>query len=593
MLRKISFFSLAFLCAHQITAETGLILNEKEINGSIPVWNPPRNRSPLVRSAMSIDLRRNAAGKSLFPEPGDQGQMGACTAFATAYHLKSYMETLEQGWEPKGANRIFSPAFVYNQINGGRDQGSSIYEALELLRTKGCATLQLSPYRVGDYLTQPSQSALREAAKFRINSFSALTSLDAIKSALQEGHPVVAAIVTDPVFMSGQFDVYGTGKFQRQYGGSCSSQMHGRHAVVFVGYDDKRRALLLLNSWGTTWGDRGYGWMSYDLMNTVAHHNNCRNFLELAYMAINEKNKINGSKYEAEIRGNYLYLGLSPDGKPLWSWKLSLTGALDNIASVQWTIDPSLQRDAQGDKYTTAGTANEPGKKKARADIVFTDGKTLTKEYTMSFQASDRRSLSIKMQDEYIGRYQGKRNYRWNVSIDGALQDVNDLARVTYHLQGFAQNDVPVQNSAEAFAYRYNAFSPFLLKATLEFNDGSTLVIQKQMKTTAKTDDTLRVKNKAFFTGNYSNEGYPLFNWTVFVTGPAGKIDLIREIRYHLHPTFQNNLIVLTPENSSAQRGFPYSATGWGTFEISAEVYYTDGSSETLKHNLVFPALRR
>ena len=175
--------------------------------------------------------------------------------------------------------------------------------------------------------------------------------------------------------------------------------------------------------------------------------------------------------------------------------------------------------------------------------------------------------------------------------LDGV--NLNDLARVTYHLQGFAQNDVPVQNSAEAFAYRYNAFSPFLLKATLEFNDGSTLVIQKQMKTTAKTDDTLRVKNKAFFTGNYSNEGYPLFNWTVFVTGPAGKIDLIREIRYHLHPTFQNNLIVLTPENSSAQRGFPYSATGWGTFEISAEVYYTDGSSETLKHNLVFPALRR
>jgi C1A family cysteine protease len=48
------------------------------------------------------------------------------------------------------------------------------------------------------------------------------------------------------------------------------------HAIVAVGYDDKKKikntntnkvttgALLIRNSWGTSWGEKGYGWMPYD-----------------------------------------------------------------------------------------------------------------------------------------------------------------------------------------------------------------------------------------------------------------------------------------------------------------------------------------
>lgn len=44
----------------------------------------------------------------------------------------------------------------------------------------------------------------------------------------------------------------------------------GGHAIVCVGYDDGMRigdcsgAFLIRNSWGSSWGDGGYGYLPYD-----------------------------------------------------------------------------------------------------------------------------------------------------------------------------------------------------------------------------------------------------------------------------------------------------------------------------------------
>ena len=37
-------------------------------------------------------------------------------------------------------------------------------------------------------------------------------------------------------------------------------QISGGHAVVVVGYDDKLKRIKFVNSWGTGWGDHGFGY---------------------------------------------------------------------------------------------------------------------------------------------------------------------------------------------------------------------------------------------------------------------------------------------------------------------------------------------
>jgi hypothetical protein len=55
--------------------------------------------------------------------------------------------------------------------------------------------------------------------------------------------------------------------FNEIYYGNSGNET-GNHAMVIVGYDDSRRAYKVLNSWGTTWGTDGYGWINYNTLKT-------------------------------------------------------------------------------------------------------------------------------------------------------------------------------------------------------------------------------------------------------------------------------------------------------------------------------------
>ena len=52
-------------------------------------------------------------------------------------------------------------------------------------------------------------------------------------------------------------------------------QQLGGHAVMAVGYDEEKEMLLVRNSWGKEWGDKGHFWMPYDYIRKTK---NCADF---------------------------------------------------------------------------------------------------------------------------------------------------------------------------------------------------------------------------------------------------------------------------------------------------------------------------
>ncbi len=204
------------------------------------------------------------------PPPGNQGQQGSCVAWTVAYALRSYQAQTHERSSLVVApgvidsTRVFSPAFVYNQINNGRNAGTYFGDALNLLQEMGAAPLANMPYNEADFVSQPDSETIAAAARYRLLSWKRVNYKDVIeiKSQLNAGYPVMIGARVDDGFMKA-----GKGFVWKEVVGAQS----GGHAMLVVGYDNDRHAFRAINSWGADWGDGGYYWFDYDFFPTVVH----------------------------------------------------------------------------------------------------------------------------------------------------------------------------------------------------------------------------------------------------------------------------------------------------------------------------------
>ncbi len=239
------------------------------------------NASEIQSVPSSFDISTNTATAKHFPQIGNQGEMGSCTAWATTYYQFTY--EVNKGVTTTPSN-TYSPTWTYNFINGGKNSSTYLSDAYDVLNKQGAMTLADLPYyeALGNYnFNWPTNvQKMLDALQYRASSnvISVLESsndLQGIKTKIASGK--VAVVHTFAYDWKTATNSDGEEFIVR--GGN----KNGGHFVTVVGYDDNIQvtvngttltgAFKIANSWGTSMHNNGYIWVSYDTLRSSTAYN--------------------------------------------------------------------------------------------------------------------------------------------------------------------------------------------------------------------------------------------------------------------------------------------------------------------------------
>ena len=95
-----------------------------------------------------------------------------------------------------------------------------------------------------------------------------------MKTALANGTPVIIGFDVYDSFEGAWGDIpHGqAGSGMMPYPNTSTEELLGGHAVCIVGYDDNLNGgrFIVRNSWGTSWGDNGYFYMPYQVIQNTS-----------------------------------------------------------------------------------------------------------------------------------------------------------------------------------------------------------------------------------------------------------------------------------------------------------------------------------
>jgi len=231
--------------------------------GKIP---NPINRSYLKNRAVAPD--KDSEASALFPSSYDlrttarltavrnQGGCGSCWTFGTLASLESGLLPGET-WDFSENNMKNTHGFLWTPCDGGNDTMGAAY----LLRWSGPVLETADPYSTVDYNNSPSNLTV---VKHTQNVHWLFSSNELKKSIMNHGAVAVSLYWEDTCYNSTNKAYY------------CNdSTQYTNHEVSVVGWDDSfsstkfaqtppgNGAWIIRNSWGSSWGQSGYFYLSY------------------------------------------------------------------------------------------------------------------------------------------------------------------------------------------------------------------------------------------------------------------------------------------------------------------------------------------
>lgn len=223
---------------------------------------------PIKNIMASKSALKKTIDNRIFCSPvEDQHELGSCTANAAA-GMVEYME--RRATEKHiDASRLFLYKVTRNLLGWQGDTGAFLRTTMQAMVLFGMPPEEWWPYDIDTFDEQPDAFLYAYAANYKAIQYlrldppgmAAKDVLLALKAAISKGYAIMFG-----------FSTYSSLGWEANIPyPSPTDSLDGGHAVLAVGYSDNRKfvdgrtgALLIRNSWGEDWGDKGYGWLPYD-----------------------------------------------------------------------------------------------------------------------------------------------------------------------------------------------------------------------------------------------------------------------------------------------------------------------------------------
>jgi len=235
-------------------------------------WRPDpwKYDKPVVIFPSNKRQPRRVDYREFCPPVYNQGKLGSCSANAVAGAFE--FDSMKQHLEVFTPSRLF---IYYNErvLTGGldkyRDEGATLTESVETMNRTGVIPETEWPYDISKFTVKPPAQCYIHAKQHRvIKSARVGNSLAQKKAALAQGYPIIFGFVVFESFR----DITHNGIMSMPREGE---KIIGGHAVMAVGYDERRKWFIVRNSWGNSWGDNGYFYMPYEF---IQNHNYASDF---------------------------------------------------------------------------------------------------------------------------------------------------------------------------------------------------------------------------------------------------------------------------------------------------------------------------